>query len=85
MLFITIRKLFPDAHELPSFATNRTTMRKSLFVRGGVTPFTVDHSDAAEQFRVERLARAESSANSSRRSSLDSASGSSDAKAKEAQ
>ncbi|KAJ7249384.1 hypothetical protein C8J57DRAFT_1669033 [Mycena rebaudengoi] len=85
VLFITIRKLFPDAHELPSFATNRTTMRKSLFVRGGVTPFTVDHSDAAEQFRVERLARAESSANSSRRSSLNSASGSSDAKAKEAQ
>ncbi|KAJ7512348.1 hypothetical protein B0H11DRAFT_1950761 [Mycena galericulata] len=74
LLLIATRKLFPDARELPGFSTARTPMRKSLFTRGGITPFTLERSDSAEQFRIQRLqlARAES-ALSSRRLSVGSA------------
>ncbi|KAJ7065970.1 hypothetical protein B0H15DRAFT_872476 [Mycena belliarum] len=72
LLLISTHKMFPDAHELPQFSTARKVVRKSLFKAGGVTPFTIESSDTASQFEVLRLARVESSAQSLRRSSLDS-------------
>ncbi|KAJ7742174.1 hypothetical protein DFH07DRAFT_750608, partial [Mycena maculata] len=72
VLLVAMRKLFPDARELPEFSTARNNMRKSLFTAGGITPFTLERSETAEQFRIHRLARAES-ARSSRRSSIESA------------
>ncbi|KAJ7034572.1 hypothetical protein C8F04DRAFT_1101405 [Mycena alexandri] len=71
LLLAATRKLLPDTNELPTFATARKDMRKSLFNAGGIRPFTLERSDSAEQFNVERLARIESS-HSSRRSSLES-------------
>ncbi|KAJ7150858.1 hypothetical protein C8R43DRAFT_886991 [Mycena crocata] len=71
ILLAATRKIFPDARELPEFSTARQKMRKSLFAAGGVTPFTIDHSDPAEAFNIQRLARAES-ARSSRSSSVSS-------------
>ncbi|KAF7308741.1 Git3 domain-containing protein [Mycena kentingensis (nom. inval.)] len=56
------RRFFPDTQQLPlSFGTARPApARMSLFVRGGITPFTLERSETAEQYHVERLARADS-------------------------
>ncbi|KAJ7742176.1 hypothetical protein DFH07DRAFT_836951 [Mycena maculata] len=72
VFLVTMRKLFPDARELPEFSTARKDPRKSLFKAGGITPFTLERSDTAEQFRLHRLAPTES-AHSSCRSSIESA------------
>ncbi|KAJ7484274.1 hypothetical protein FB451DRAFT_1392840 [Mycena latifolia] len=70
LLLIATRKLFPDARELPEFATARKAVRKSLFKAGGITPFTIERSDTADSFAALRLARVESGHSSS---SVDSA------------
>ncbi|KAJ6572225.1 hypothetical protein B0H19DRAFT_1133019 [Mycena capillaripes] len=71
LLLVATLKLMPDVTQLPDFSTARQAIRKSLWVTNGITPFTIARSDTAEQFNIERLARIES-ANSSRRSSIDS-------------
>jgi hypothetical protein len=71
LLLGATRKLLPDAGELPEFSTARQDMRKSLFQAGGIRPFTLERSDTAEKFNLQRLVAA--SAQSSRRSSLESA------------
>ncbi|KAJ7154573.1 hypothetical protein C8R46DRAFT_1117772 [Mycena filopes] len=71
LLLAATRKLLPNTSELPTFSTARRDVRKSLFTAGGIRPFTLEHSDSAEKFNVERIARIES-AHSSRRSSLES-------------
>ncbi|KAK7059797.1 Git3 domain-containing protein [Favolaschia claudopus] len=70
LLFASTRKLLPASDELPEFNVARKEIRKSVWVAGGVTPFTITRSETAESFNAERLERA-GSANSSRRSSLD--------------
>jgi len=72
LLLAATRKLLPDASALPDFSTARQNMRKSLWKANGITPFTLERSETADKFRIERLARVESaSAQSSRRSSLE--------------
>ncbi|KAF7318348.1 Git3 domain-containing protein [Mycena chlorophos] len=49
------QRWFPDTTELPSFNTMRPPpVRASLFIRGGVTPFTLQRSESAEQFNIQR-------------------------------
>ncbi|KAJ7199152.1 hypothetical protein GGX14DRAFT_373230, partial [Mycena pura] len=66
VILLATRRLFPDTRDLPTFATARQAVRKSLFTRGGITPFLIAHSDSAEQFDVARRshARAPSGASS---------------------
>jgi len=58
VILLTTRRLFPDTRDLPTFATARQTVRKSLFTRGGITPFLIAHSESAEQFDVARRSHA---------------------------
>ncbi|KAJ7669463.1 hypothetical protein DFH06DRAFT_1181260 [Mycena polygramma] len=70
LLLAATRKCLPDARQLPDFSTGRQNMRKSLWKAKGVTPFTLERSESAAMFDLERLARIESTR--STRSSLES-------------
>ncbi|CAK5272551.1 unnamed protein product [Mycena citricolor] len=59
MIFLAMRRFFPDPRTLPELAMARPDVRKSLFKAGGISPFTLERSDDAEKFDVERLARSQ--------------------------
>ncbi|KAF5370389.1 hypothetical protein D9758_006926 [Tetrapyrgos nigripes] len=64
ILLMTTRRLLPDMETVPEFNTQRSK-RASIFQRNGITPFTLERSETAENYtrsneanRIRALARA---------------------------
>jgi hypothetical protein len=53
VLLLTTRRLFPDMETVPDFNTQRSK-RASVFTRNGITPFTLERSEIAENYDREK-------------------------------